>query len=198
MFYGAFLALVYAQTMLPRSAQQVFFPDKTFSENPKSNEYWSSLYSKQLRSLEEPSLYEESKSASAQAYRFLWLRTFHAPISVRFVIESDGIATLIIKKADKNGGPEPGRVAQSTRKLTRQQTDSFVNQVSSLGFWQLVTHEDPVIGGPDGAQWIIEGVKNGEYHIVDRWSPKDGPVRTLGLTLAIDLGQLKIPDKEIY
>ena len=27
--------------------------------------------------------------------------------------------------------------------------------------------------GLDGSQWILEGVRGGEYHVVDRWSPKD-------------------------
>jgi len=26
--------------------------------------------------------------------------------------------------------------------------------------------------GVDGARWVLEGVKNGEYHVVDRWSPE--------------------------
>jgi hypothetical protein len=73
-----------------------------------------------------------------------------------------------------------------------------VDQVNSVGFWELVTHEDSVDSGPDGSQWIIEGTKDGKYHVVDRWSPKGGPIRTLGLALAMDLGQMKIPSKEIY
>jgi len=28
--------------------------------------------------------------------------------------------------------------------------------------------------GLDGVQWIIEGVKNGNYHIVDHWAPRAG------------------------
>ena len=23
----------------------------------------------------------------------------------------------------------------------------------------------------DGAQWVLEGTRNGRYHVVDRWSP---------------------------
>ena len=34
--------------------------------------------------------------------------------------------------------------------------------------------------GVDGAQWLVEGIKDGRYHLVDRWSPTDGPVRQSG------------------
>ena len=52
--------------------------------------------------------------------------------------------------------------------------------------------------GTDGSQWIIEGVKKGQYHVVDRWMPKDGMVRELGLLLALDFAKLNIPKNEIY
>ena len=50
----------------------------------------------------------------------------------------------------------------------------------------------------DGAQWILEGVRNGKYHVVDRWSPEKGdPVRGIGI-LALKLGRFKIHSEEIY
>ena len=50
----------------------------------------------------------------------------------------------------------------------------------------------------DGAQWIVEGVKNGQYHVVDRWSPDaPDPVRAIGL-LALRLGRVKLHRGEIY
>jgi len=81
------LALVCAAVVIPAYARQVYFPSKAFGENPASSEYWRSRYSKQLRSLKEPSLYEERKSASSQSYRFLWLRTFMNPF--RSALTSD-------------------------------------------------------------------------------------------------------------
>jgi hypothetical protein len=52
--------------------------------------------------------------------------------------------------------------------------------------------------GCDGADWILEAVKDGRYKLVIRWSPRNGPVRTLGLTMVNKLGELKIPNDEIY
>jgi hypothetical protein len=50
----------------------------------------------------------------------------------------------------------------------------------------------------DGAQWIIEGARNGTYHIVDRWSPEDGEIRALGLLILNDLAKMKLAAKEVY
>lgn len=63
-----------------------------------------------------------------------------------------------------------------------------------MQFWSLGLDDK---AGDDGAQWIIEGVKDGKYHLVDRWSPKDGQVRELGLML-LDMANLKIPAKDVY
>jgi hypothetical protein len=41
-------------------------------------------------------------------------------------------------------------------------------------------------------------VKAGKYHIVDSWMPQQGPVRELGLYLAIELALLRIPKNELY
>ncbi len=51
-----------------------------------------------------------------------------------------------------------------------------------LGFWILPTSNQST-PGLDGAQWILEGVNVGKYHVVNRWSPKDGQSRQLMLDL---------------
>ena len=193
-----FLILVCCATSVPSAAQHRYFPEKVFAGDPKSNEYWAGRYSKILQTLNEPSLYQESKSTQTQSYRFLWVRSFHQPLSLRFEVEPNGTATLTIKKASGKAGSAHGHVTGTTLTLTRQQAALFLDQVNASGFWRLATHEDPVVDGPDGSHWIIEGVKDAVYHIVDRWSPESGPIRTLGLALAVELGRLKLSAKEIY
>jgi hypothetical protein len=69
--------------------------------------------------------------------------------------------------------------------------------LDKLNFWKM---PNPVNDqrGTDGSQWIIEGVKGGLYHVLDRWSPEKGIVRELGLILALELAQMDIPKNEIY
>jgi hypothetical protein len=81
--------------------------------------------------------------------------------------------------------------------LTREQTDRFWGKIEESGFWSISTFEKSR-NGKDGARWIIEGAKNGDYHFVDRWSPDDGPVPVIGLLMLKSLAKVKIPAKETY
>ena len=178
-------------------AKEDYFPKGTFSSNQAYDKSSAQRYSKYLAAFREPSLYKLSQLPSAHSYRFLWLRTFHHPVSVRVEIGRDGIGLVTTKVTDGAGGYSPGRMKLNrTRRLTKQQTDWLLERINALGFWSLAVHEAP--GGFDGAQWVIEGVKDGKYHVVDRWSPKSGAVRSLGLDMAIDLGRLKMAAKDIY
>jgi hypothetical protein len=96
------------------------------------------------------------------------------------------------------GGHNPGHLIQNdATTLTKQPTDWFLEKIEENGFWKLASR-DPSPGGNDGSQWIIEGVRNGNYQVVDRWTPKDGPVHVIGLLMLSDLAKEKIPAKEMY
>jgi len=169
-------------------AQVKYFPPE-FSDN------W---YAKHLSALKEPSLWELSKVQKTQSYRFLWLRTFNHPVAIRVDVHIDGTAQLTTKMTSGAGGYDPGRLIQNAAvTLTREQTHWFLGQIQGHNFWKLPSVlETP--GGPDGAQWVIEGVKDGAYHFVDRWSPKDGEIRALGLFMVDELAKMELSAKEVY
>jgi hypothetical protein len=193
----AFLSCYYI-VVLPAFAQERYFPVRAFSDNLEEDRYLANWYGSHLKGLNEGSLYEQAKSSS-QSYRFLWLRSFHNPIAARLDVRSDGIGILTIKVASGTGSAAAGHVIERrARRLTKQQTDSFLNQVNSLAFWKLPARAAQKDTGPDGAQWVFEGLKDGEYHIVSQWSPQSGTIRTLALALVIDMGHLEIPAKDIY
>lgn len=105
---------------------------------------------------------------------------------------------LTTKVASGTAGFRPGFLSESnSRILTRTQTQAFQTQIDTLDFWHLANPVNDQTGS-DGSQWVIEGIKGGQYHVVDRWSPKNGPVRELGLMLAFDLAHISIPKKDIY
>jgi hypothetical protein len=144
------------------------------------------------------SLFQLSKSPSAESYRFLWLRSFNNPIAIRLDPKPDGTSTLTTKVASGSGGFRPGSLSENTsRPLTREQTQAFLSKLDELGFWSA---PNPVNDqtGTDGSQWIIEGVRAGRYHVVDRWTPSKGIIHELGLILAFDLAKMSIPKDEIY
>jgi hypothetical protein len=171
-----------------------YFPADAFGD-----EFLREWFSTVLLRLNEPSLYERSKPVSSQSYRFLWIRAFHHPVSIRFDVGRDGIAVLTVKVASGNGGPSPGHLIENrTRRITKERTAWFLGQINALEFWTLRSRYNSQPPGPDGAEWVIEGIKDGNYIVVSRSPPENGAVRSLGLALALDLANLKIPSKEIY
>ena len=178
--------------------QTRYFPPRSLDEDPRGDEFLSQWYSDELRTLDEPSLWELSKSKKEESYRFLWLRTFHHPIAVRIDIKADGSSQLTVKMTSGTGGFRPGHLTKNaSTALTVAQTNEFRGEIKKYGFWQLESRpkETP---GDDGAEWILEGVRGGTYRIVVRWTPKNGPVRDFGLFMLENLANMKIPADEIY
>jgi hypothetical protein len=177
-------------------AHAQYFPKS--SPDMRGDDFKSRWYSRQLRALGEPSLSALTTNRKAESYRFLWLRTFHHPVAVRIDLQGDGSWILTTKVASGAGGYSPGTLTTNTsRLLTAQEAQNFRSKVENEGFWNA---PNPVNdqAGTDGSQWIIEGVKAGRYHVIDRWMPKNGPARDLGQFLAFDLARMNIPKDEIY
>jgi hypothetical protein len=186
-----------------------YFPPDTLDETAVSSRSREQWYSEHLRALKESSLWDSSKNQKLQSYRFLWLRTFDHPISVRLDVQQDGTSLLTRKITNGQGGYKPGKlVVNKSRKLTKDETAWFLERVEEVGFWKLASFEKAYEIGPngekleligvDGAEWIVEGVKDGKYHVVDRWSPEKGPVRILGIVMLVDLAKLKLLFTEVY
>jgi hypothetical protein len=173
-----------------------FFPiglyeSKNWKERDDFKRKW---YSSHLRVMAEPSLscgFPEDR----ETYRFVWLRTFHAPIAVR-VSKSKNDVQLQAIELNGAGGYSPGVISRRVaKKLSDAEWNSITKLLVAIQFWKLPT-EVPS-NGLDGAQWIFEGRQDGKYHIVDRWTPRDGTYHDLGV-LFLQLSGLSIPEKEIY
>ena len=146
--------------------------------------------------MHEPSLWELPKITDAQLYRFLWIGTWTAPFCVRFEASADGTTALYGRVTSGLGGYNIGSLtSNTTRILSSEQSREFSRGIVASNFWTLPTRGDLI--GNDGAQWIFEGVRDGHYHLVDRWSPKEGPLHDLGLYF-LNLSELAIPPDKLY
>jgi hypothetical protein len=159
-------------------------------------------YSRQLKAMREPSLYELSQQdPNAKVYRFLWLRSFHHPIAIRLVVRKNGSGWINVRMTTGNGWSEPGRISRyGVSWLTKGKTQALLNAYEGAGFWNLTTLPETTstVVQNDGAQWIIEGVRAGKYHVIERWSPQTGdPVHAIG-TLALKLARFRIRPSEMY
>lgn len=181
----------------PESRSQIFFfPQSTFHSRPDLDAFVRKWYSQQLSAMKEPSL-SCGASPGTEAYRFTWLRTFHHPIAVRITWSEEG-GELTSVELDGAGGYEPGSILKTARRpLPEGEWSVLKASVERLRFWAMPTRPSADPSGADGAQWITEGRRGDEYHIVDRWSPKTGSYRDMGLQF-LRLAGITIPARELY
>ena len=154
-------------------AQERMFPRGSLGPTGDLDEFKNRWYSGNLKALQEPALYPMAKDKSIECYRFLWLRSFSHPISVRLSHHGKDEWILKLKIAGGAAGFHPhSLIEEETMHLRDANIQEFLSQIDSLGFWKA---PNPLLNdqvGTDGSQWIIEGVKDGNYHVIDRWSPK--------------------------
>lgn len=178
--------------------EESYFPPNTLAVDPYCDEFKQSWYSKFLKAMSEPT-FAQLGLESREVYRFLWLRTFHRPIAVRIGRCGDD-CTLLAKELDGAGGYEPGTISKEiSRPITLKEWDKFLSLLRNTDYWELSNKDDAL--AIDGAFWILEGKRNGKYHVVNRHSPRtDGPdsaFREVCLYL-LALTGIEIDPSEVY
>jgi hypothetical protein len=174
---------------------RTFFPPRVFAHRAEQHDFLADWYSRHLAALQEPSLWRAREETSRHCYRFLWLRAFHAPIAVRLEIDPSETGLLVVKMTNGQGGYEPGDlVLDRTVPLAREQATDFLVYLAKASFWEMPVR-DPTRLGLDGAEWVIEGIRDRRYHVVSRWCPDEGPYRDAALTL-VQWADLEV--SEIY
>jgi hypothetical protein len=149
------------------------FPKYTITEvqcgKGKMDTFVFDWYSKMLFALHEPVLH--SYNGQNEIYRFTWLRSFNQPIIVRLQRQGD-LVELSSKITNGAGGYEPGQIIWDTAfKVSESNWNVLDSLVDKAKFSTLSTEVQD--GGRDGAEWILEGIKNKQYHWAYRWSPSD-------------------------
>lgn len=152
--------------------------------------------------MKEPAL-SAALNCKIESYRFLWLRTFHWPVAIR-LWQANGQRYLVVKRLSGKGGYEPGRLVVNRRRiLTEEQWNTFKGYLDRISYWRLPTEEEVEVNPDgsvtvteDGAQWILEGVRENSYHIAVRRGAK-GTYRESCLYL-LRLSGLKVRMEDIY
>lgn len=181
----------------PLDSNTLYFPERTsVSDTSQLDKFSNTWYSKMLFALHEPTLFD--KQDTAEIFRFIWLRTFHKPVSIR-VSKVRGKCILTLKVAEGAGGYEAGRLITDTSFfITMNEWKGIVSKTAAINFWNLTPFIDD--GGKDGSEWILEGKNKNRYHFISRWTP--GATRYKEFKDCCDylilLSNLKIADKEFY
>jgi hypothetical protein len=156
---------------IPAGGNLSYFPARVLSKNEWGDQSRANWYSRHLIAMKEAPLYS-SDTGGLESYRFLWLRSFHQPVAVH-LWKCGAEHCLTVKEMSGAGGYEPGTIILNrSRKLTATEWSVFQRRLELSCYWQLPSEEES--SGFDGAQWILEGVKEDRYHVVDRWTPQHG------------------------
>ena len=79
----------------------------------------------------------------------------------------------------------------------KSRTASFLRTIDDVGFWSLATGGSGTLDFCR-SHWILEGVRRGQYRVIDRCSPPDSdPIRIIGVR-AMRLANLKVHGDQIY
>jgi hypothetical protein len=151
-------------------AQGPYFPESVFFPGDKDlNSIVADHLVGQLKALGEPSLWKVSRTdRRATDYRFLWLAMNEHPICVR-VSQSGGTISLHAARHDGSPGLQTGRVTvDRSVKLSAAQWERLVGMLEKTRFWTAPAEVKESRGIADGDKIVIDGVKEGRYHVIDR------------------------------
>jgi hypothetical protein len=178
---GITAAVIWVSKTNKRFADDVYFPVGVFSPREVGQNWIVKFYSSSLAAMEEPALWPP-KDKDAEAYRFLWLRSFHPPVSIR-LYRVGGQRFMSVKQLSDVGVPLNGEAIfpktlafSEARVITDAEWAEFQRLLDKSGFWSMPT-EDGTEVGLDGAGWLLEGARLQQYHVVERWSPRQGDFR---------------------
>jgi hypothetical protein len=167
---GLTLVAALSSASLFARAPVPYFADGASKGPDGLSDFTVAWYSKHLAAMNEPSLCLLARTdPDATVYRLLWLPSFDHPVCVR--INLSGVARVHASVLDGKGGYAPGQVAiVKDFILDGAQRMTLMSHLEKADFWNMPTvlEQDR---GSDGDQLVVEGVKGGKYHIVDRWEP---------------------------
>ena len=137
-----------------------YFPPHTFQG--RAGDFMVQWYSSVLHGLEEKPLWPPSPNQTI--YRFVWIRSFHDPVSITMQVEPEGNGQLRMQILDG----VPRQLESKAGSLSKDQVQKARALIEEAHFWAMTT-EGTGPQGTDGAEWVLEGVDRGQYHIVTRW-----------------------------
>lgn len=109
-----------------------------------------------------------------ETYRYLFLPTWTPPILVTLV-KDDGDWSMTCTTTNGRGGFEAGKTcSQFQRVLNAAESTQLQSHIHGVDFWNMpswfVDEERDVC---DGDEHVLEGVRDGRYHVVNRGDPEE-------------------------
>lgn len=172
-------------------AQNSYFPIRNKSGAEGVTSFEAKWYGESLQRMGERRLPEiAQQEAKAQVYRLLILPTWGNSIAVR-VQRHGELYSLSARRLDGQAGYDPGKLVESKDiELSPLDSETLGGLIQNLRFFQLPT--DDSVMGFDGDEWILEGVSQGRYHVVQRWCATEYNPKKRGLESFLALSRFLI------
>ena len=143
-----------------------YFPPQTFTD--RAAELRIVWYSRGLYALGEKPLWSSSADAET-TYRFTHFGAFTPPKTMILRVQPDGKARINLKATTRD---RDSVQLDETADITQSRLNAFLDLLNQAHFWNMPTDPPPSRTlGHDGADWMLEAVQNGAYHVVVRWCP---------------------------
>lgn len=140
-----------------------YFPPQTLTGRTAGFEMMS--FSSAMYALGEQPLWPPS-SKNEKIYRLNYFGSFNGSAAITLTLQADGTGIITARKLIK----KPAKVEfDESVTLPADGAQKFFTAMDQAHFWSMPT-ESPS-HGLDGAEWILEGVQDGKYHMVHRWCP---------------------------
>lgn len=164
-----------------------YFPIKKKAADAGIDAFEAQWYGAALKSMSEPKLPRLTKNPNAVVYRLLILPNYSNPMAVR--VNKHGTTYQVsARRLDGRGGYDAGRLVESKKAgLSANDSKTLEVLIRNLNFFQLTTDDDVMIN--DGDEWVLEGVSQGKYHLIERGNAYTYRIEQRGLTAFHDLSK---------
>jgi hypothetical protein len=194
---------VVGSTVLALAAALACAPQETVSTGQWDGRHWGdSLFIP----MEEPPLNgSEVRTPPRETVRFLWIRTFDAPVAIRLEREGGAARLVTTVLSGKGGDPHGHVVRRDSVALSITDFERLTGPLHRASFWR-PDRSDRVDSSRkvltlrlDGSTWVVERRLPSRYWVRTSWSPvaggRDSHVHAFGVRLLQAAG---LTSEEVY
>lgn len=146
-----------------------YFPPQTFDMDPR--DLLRRWYSRVLYASDEKPLREYAREEDSEVYRIMILPTWGNPIVLR-MLSHNKLYALSARRLGGQAGYDQGKLVEARDiDLSADDSRELDALIRNVDLFQMPTNDN--IRGLDGDEWILEGVSQGKYHLVQRWCAED-------------------------
>jgi type IV pilus assembly protein PilP len=172
-------------TVLAAPVHTADLPSSTPHDVVKTDSPSASVYPKQLVAYRDKPQSDLAREGNKLIYGFSCFPSFAPSVCVRLHVNETGDGIVFLNRwcgssralEHRQYFPEGTQYDVSAPEVSK-----FLALLKSAEFWNMLPEPDSPPDW-DGSTWILEGIRNGEYHVVSRRSPEQGEFRDAGLLL---------------